>query len=59
MLSLERKLDQATIELPVCRCGAELQLLKVKACGDTEVRIFSCRSCHHEFQLMVWRALES
>ena len=44
--------------MPDCRCGAEMRLFKVKSCEDTETRIFKC-DCHHEFQLMVWKAPET
>ena len=59
MSSLESLLASGSAELPDCRCGAEMRLLKVKPSGeDTEVRVFKCDSCFHEFQLMVWRACE-
>jgi hypothetical protein len=39
---------------------AETRLSKVKPGGeDTETRIFKCDTCHHEFQLMVWKEPEA
>jgi len=59
MQALEQLLVPGSTELPDCRCGAEMQLLRVKPCGDTDIRIFKCESCDHEFQLMVWGASEA
>ena len=58
MSSFENLLVPGSTELPDCRCGAEMHLFAAKPCGDSEIRIFRCESCHHEFQLMVWRAVE-
>ena len=55
MRSIENLLAPGSTELPDCKCGAELRLFAVKPCEDTEVRIFKCDDCRHEFQLMVWR----
>jgi hypothetical protein len=54
MPAIENLLAPGSMELPDCRCGAELRLFAVKPRGDTEVRIFKCDTCHHEFQLMFW-----
>jgi hypothetical protein len=59
MLSFEKLLAAGSTELPDCRCGAEMRLSGVKPCGDTEIRIFKCDTCSHEFQLMVWRTPET
>jgi hypothetical protein len=56
MPALEDLLVPGSIEVPDCRCGAEMHLFGRKPCRETEVRIFKCSSCDHEFQLMVWRA---
>lgn len=55
MGAFEDLLAPESTELPECKCGAEMGLFKTKPSGDTEIRIFRCDSCHHEFQLMVWR----
>jgi hypothetical protein len=34
-----------------------MRLFKVKPSADTEIRIFKCDTCHHEFQLMAWTPL--
>ena len=58
MTVFENLLAPGSTELPDCRCGAEMHLFRIKPCGDTEIRIFRCDTCHHEFQLMVWSAPE-
>ena len=58
MSVLEDLLIPGSTMMPDCRCGAEMRLFKVKSCEDTETRIFKC-DCHHEFQLMVWKASET
>jgi hypothetical protein len=54
MPEFENLLAPGSTELPDCRCGTEMHLFRVKPCGDTEIRIFRCDTCYHEFQLMVW-----
>ena len=56
MRSFENILAPGSTDLPDCKCGAELRLFAVKPCQDTEIRIFKCDACQHEFQLMVWGA---
>ena len=58
MASLENLLAPGSTELPDCRCGAEMRLSESRPCDDTEIRIFKCDSCHHKFQLMVWKEPE-
>jgi hypothetical protein len=59
MGAIENLLAPGPTELPDCKCGVELRLFAVKPCkDDTGIRIFKCVSCHHEFQLMVWRTTE-
>jgi hypothetical protein len=56
MRSIENLLAPESTELPDCKCGAELRLSTIKPCDDhSEIRIFKCDACRHEFQLMVWR----
>jgi len=60
MPAIENLLAPGSQELPDCKCGAELRLSALKPCSeDTEIRIFRCDVCNHEFQLMVWRARET
>jgi len=58
MTAFEKLLAPGSTELPDCRCGTEMHLFRVKPFGDTEIRIFRCDACHHEFQLMVWSTPE-
>ena len=58
MAAFEYLLAPGSTELPDCRCGTEMRLFGVKPSGDTEIRIFRCDTCHREFQLIVWSALE-
>ena len=59
MAAFENLLAPGSTDLPDCRCGTEMHLSRVKLCGDTEIRIFRCDICHHEFQLMVWSTPET
>ena len=60
MPAVEDLLVPGSKELPDCKCGAELRIFAVKPRDkDTEIRIFKCDVCEHEFQLMVWRAVET
>ena len=59
MAAVEDLLVPGSTELPDCKCGAELRLYSIKPSGDTEVRVFRCDTCQHEFQLMVWRSTET
>jgi len=54
-MSIENLLIPGSTELPDCRCGVAMQLFKVRPDQDTEIRIFKCDNCQHEFQLMVWK----
>jgi hypothetical protein len=56
MPTLEDLLTPGSTELPDCRCGVGMRLFRVKPRGDTEIRIFRCDACHHEFRLMAWKA---
>jgi hypothetical protein len=57
MATFENLLTPGSTELPDCRCGVEMRLFKIKPSGDTEIRIFKCDTCRHEFQLMAWAPL--
>jgi hypothetical protein len=54
---IERLLEPGSTELPICRCGAEMQLAggdRPAATHETEIRVFRCRACEHEMRLTVW-----
>ena len=56
-MKIERLLEPDSTELPVCRCGAEMQLARgdrPAATHETEIRIFICAVCRHEMRLTVW-----
>jgi hypothetical protein len=55
MRSFENLLAPDSAELPECRCGVEMHLFATKPRGDTDIRVFRCEACGHEFQLMIWR----
>jgi hypothetical protein len=59
MSAFENLLVPGSTELPDCRCGAEMRLVRNKPSGDTEIHIFKCDSCHQELQLMVWATPET
>jgi hypothetical protein len=59
MRTFENLLAPGSTELPECKCGADMRLFRTKPLEDTEIRVFRCDSCHHEFQLMVWKADEA
>jgi hypothetical protein len=59
MLTIENLLMPGSTELPDCRCGAEMRFSKVRPCGDTEIRIYRCDNCQHEFQLMAWGPVQT
>lgn len=56
MSNIENLLIPGSTDLPACKCGAELRLVTIKPRGDTEIRIFKCDTCDHQFQLMAWSA---
>jgi hypothetical protein len=52
---LERLLEPRSIELPHCTCGQAMGLERTQAASrDTEIKIFRCPNCDHEFRLTVW-----
>ena len=58
MPSFESLLIPGSTELPDCKCGVEMRLSATKPRGGTEIRIFRCDACQHEFQLTVWSSAE-
>lgn len=58
MARVERLLVPGCTELPDCRCGKEMQLIRVKAePASVHVRVYRCTACHHEMRLTVWADL--
>jgi hypothetical protein len=57
MSAFERLLVPGCTELPACQCGKEMQIASLErlpARSDAGIRVYSCRSCHHEMRLTVW-----
>jgi hypothetical protein len=51
----ERLLVPGSTELPECRCGSEMKIIKSDAIGsDAEVRTYQCPQCEHELRLTMW-----
>jgi hypothetical protein len=56
-VKIERLLEPGSNELPICRCGVEMQLVRggrPAPTHETEIRIFICPVCEHEMRLTVW-----
>jgi predicted SprT family Zn-dependent metalloprotease len=52
----ERLLVLGSTELPDCRCGSEMKIIKSDAIGsDAEVRTYRCPQCEHELRLTTWK----
>ena len=57
MSSYERLLVPDSTELPECRCGKEMKLVRVDELPDrtdAQIRIYKCQACQHEMRLTVW-----
>jgi len=53
----ERLFVLGSTELPDCRCGSEMKIVKSDAIGsDGEVRIYRCPQCEHELRLTAWKS---
>ena len=53
----ERLLIPGSTELPECRCGEEMQIVRdpqVSDRTDAQIRIYNCPACNHEMRLTVW-----
>ena len=53
----ERLLIPGSIELPECRCGKEMQIVRDEELPertDAQIRIYNCPACQHEMRLTVW-----
>ena len=51
-------LEAGSTELPDCRCGAEMSLVRTALSHkspNTEIRFYECSTCGHELRLMAWR----
>jgi hypothetical protein len=57
MSKFERLLMPGSTELPDCRCGSEMKIIKSDAIGlGAEVRTYQCPLCEHELRLTTWGA---
>jgi len=59
MSAFERLLVPGFTELPVCRCGEEMEITsfdEFPAGSDAVIRIYTCTACGHEMRLTVWAA---
>jgi predicted SprT family Zn-dependent metalloprotease len=55
MSKFERLLMRGSTELPECRCGSEMKIVKSDTMGsDEEVRTYRCLQCDHELRLTMW-----
>lgn len=55
MSKFERLLVPGSTELPECRCGSEMEVVKSVAIGpDGELRTYRCHQCEHELRLTTW-----
>ncbi len=57
MSLFERLLVPGSTELPECRCGHEMQLVRTEELRDqtdAQIRIYNCAYCRHEMRLTVW-----
>jgi hypothetical protein len=53
--SFERLLMAGSTELPECRCGSEMKIIKSDAFGsDAKVRTYRCSQRNHELRLTTW-----
>jgi hypothetical protein len=57
MSSFERLLIPGSTELPECRCGKEMRIMRVDDLPDrtdAQIRIYNCPACQHEMRPTVW-----
>ena len=57
MSGFERLLVPGCAELPACSCGKEMDIASIERLpegSDAAVRVYRCRTCHHEMRLTVW-----
>ena len=57
MSIFERLLERGCTELPACRCGQEMKLVRVDPISirdDAKIQIYHCSKCEHELRLTVW-----
>jgi hypothetical protein len=57
MSSIERLLALDCTDGPECRCGEEMQIVRVETLSkrtDAQIRVYNCPICHHELRLTVW-----
>lgn len=57
MANFERLLAPGATEMPDCICGTAMRFDHSERnlqSPDSEVRVYACAACGHEFRLMVW-----
>jgi hypothetical protein len=55
MSKFERLLVPGSTELPECRCGSEMEVIKSVAIGpDGKLRTYRCPQCEHGLRLTTW-----
>ena len=57
MSLFERLLEPGCTEMPACRCGQEMKLVRVEPISirdDAKIQIYHCSKCEHELRLTVW-----
>ena len=57
MSSFERLLGPDCADVRKCRCGKEMQIVRVERLpdrNDAHIRIYNCSACHHEMRLTAW-----
>jgi hypothetical protein len=55
----ERLLVPGCTDLPACRCGKEMQIVRTSSFPEgteAHIRVYDCPVCHHELRLTVWGA---
>ena len=55
----ERLLVPGCTDLPACRCGKEMQIVRTSSLPESteaHIRVYDCPACHHELRLTVWGA---
>jgi len=57
MSKIERVLAPDSTEMPDCKCGAEMHLIRSRVVDNssgTEIRTYGCHACEQEFILTAW-----
>jgi hypothetical protein len=60
MSAFARMTAPGCTESAPCRCGEEMEIVSIERLpegSDADVRVYHCRTCHHEMLLTVWAAV--